>query len=48
VVVPDYSTAGIRLVGARLAETRDRKTVYLLYEKGSTLLSVFMVPLSVA
>jgi anti-sigma factor RsiW len=46
VVVPDYSMAGLRLVGARLAETRDRKTVYLLYEKGSTLLSVFMVPVS--
>jgi mycothiol system anti-sigma-R factor len=46
VVVPDYSAASIRLVGARLAETRDRKTVYLLYEKGSTLLSVFMVPRS--
>jgi anti-sigma factor RsiW len=46
VVVPDYSAAGIRLLGARLAETRDRKTVYLLYEKGSTLLSVFMIPRS--
>lgn len=46
VAVPDFSTAGIRLVGARLTETRDRKTVYLLYEKGSTLLSVFMVPRS--
>jgi len=46
VVVPDYSAAGIRLVGARLAQTRDRTTVYLLYEKGTTLLSVFMVPRS--
>jgi anti-sigma factor RsiW len=46
VVVPDFSAAGIGLVGARLAEARDRKTVYLLYEKGRTLLSVFMVPRS--
>jgi len=46
VTVPDFSAAGVRLVGARLTETRDRKTVYLLYEKGSTLLSVFMVPRS--
>jgi len=44
VTVPDYSPAGIRLVGARLAETHERKAAYLLYEKGRTLLSVFMVP----
>jgi len=46
IVVPDYSLAGIRLLGARLTETHERKTAYLLYEKGSTLLSVFMVPRS--
>ncbi len=44
VTVPDYSPSGIRLVGARLAETRERRAAYLLYEKGRTLLSVFMVP----
>jgi anti-sigma factor RsiW len=41
--VPDYSAAGIRLVGARIADADERKAAYLLYEKGHTLLSVFMV-----
>lgn len=45
VVVPDYSPAGIRLVGARIADAGERNAAYLLYEKGRTLLSVFMVPL---
>lgn len=44
VTVPDYSPAGIRLLGGRIADTRGRKTAYLLYEKGHTLMSVFMVP----
>lgn len=44
VVVPDYSPAGIRLVGARIADAHERKAAYLLYEKGRTLLSVFMLP----
>ncbi len=44
ITVPDFSPSGIQLVGARLAETRERKAAYLLYEKGRTLLSVFMVP----
>jgi mycothiol system anti-sigma-R factor len=44
VTVPDYSRSGIRLVGARLAEAHERKAAYLLYEKGRTLLSVFMLP----
>jgi mycothiol system anti-sigma-R factor len=48
VTVPDYSPSGIRLVGARLAEAHERKAAYLLYEKGRTLLSVFMVPVSQA
>jgi anti-sigma factor RsiW len=43
VIVPDYSPAGIRLVGARIADAGERKTAYLLYEKGHTLLSVFML-----
>jgi anti-sigma factor RsiW len=46
VTVPDYSPSGIRLTGARLAEAHERKAAYLLYEKGRTLLSVFMVPVS--
>jgi len=44
VTVPDYSPSGIQLTGARLAEAHERKAAYLLYEKGRTLLSVFMVP----
>jgi anti-sigma factor RsiW len=44
VTVPDYSPAGIRLVGGRLADAHARKAAYLLYEKGSVLLSVFVVP----
>lgn len=47
VTVPDYSPSGIHLAGARLAEAQERKTAYLLYERGRTLLSVFMVPVSV-
>jgi anti-sigma factor RsiW len=45
VTVPDYSPAGIRLVGARLAEAHEQKAAYLLYEKGRALLSVFMLPI---
>jgi len=45
VTVPDYSPAGIHLVGARLAEAHEQKAAYLLYEKGRTLLSVFMLPI---
>jgi anti-sigma factor RsiW len=44
VTVPDYSPAGIHLTGARLADAHERKAAYLLYEKGHTLLSVFMLP----
>lgn len=44
VTVPDYSPAGIRLLGGRIADTRGRKTAYVLYEKGHTLMSIFMVP----
>jgi mycothiol system anti-sigma-R factor len=46
VTVPDYSPSGIHLAGARLAEARERRAAYLFYEKGRTLLSVFMVPVS--
>src|SRR5215470_1980976 len=44
VTVPDYSPAGLRLIGARLADAHARKAAYLFYEKGRTLLSVFIVP----
>jgi anti-sigma factor RsiW len=44
VTVPDYSAAGIQLIGARLTDAHQRQAAYLLYEKGRTLLSVFMVP----
>lgn len=44
--VPDLSSAGIRLVGARIAGIQERKAADVLYEKGHTLLSIFMVPVS--
>ena len=43
VTVPDYSPSGIRLVGGRIAVASERKAAYILYEKGHTLLSVFLV-----
>jgi anti-sigma factor (TIGR02949 family) len=46
VTVPDYAPAGIRLVGARIAEANQQKAAYVLYEKGHVLLSIFMVPAS--
>lgn len=46
VTVPDYSPAGIRLIGARIAEADEQKAAYVLYEKGHVLLSIFMVPAS--
>ncbi len=46
VTVSDYSPSGMRLIGARIAEAEERKAAYVLYEKGRTLLSVFMVPSS--
>ncbi len=46
VTVSDYSPSGIRLVGGRLAEADQSKAAYVLYEKGHTLMSVFMVPAS--
>jgi mycothiol system anti-sigma-R factor len=46
VTVSDYSPSGIRLVGARIADSGERKAAYVLYEKGHTLMSVFMVPLA--
>lgn len=42
VTVPDYSMAGIRLVGGRVADVGARRAAYLIYEKGRTLMSVFL------
>ncbi len=44
VTVADYSMEGIRLVGARVAQAHEHRASYVLYEKGYTPLSVFMVP----
>ncbi|MFQ5897448.1 MAG: anti-sigma factor family protein [Candidatus Methylomirabilia bacterium] len=44
VPVPDFTSAGIRLVGARLSDLGDREVAYLLYEKEGTLVSLFGFP----
>jgi anti-sigma factor RsiW len=44
VTVADYSMEGIRLVGARVAQAHEHRASYVLYGKGHTPLSVFMVP----
>jgi len=46
VTVSDYSPSGIRLMGGRLAEADGHKAAYVLYEKGHTLMSVFIVPIA--
>lgn len=42
--VPDFSQAGLWLVGARLATNRDHPMAHVLYEKGRTLLSLYVLP----
>jgi anti-sigma factor RsiW len=44
VPVPDHTPAGIRLLGGRIADAGGHKAAYLFYEKGRTLMSVFVVP----
>ena len=44
VTVADYSMEGMRLVGARVAQAHEHRASYVLYQKGHTPLSVFMVP----
>lgn len=44
VPVPDYTPAGIRLIGGRVASAGGRKVAYVLYEKGHVLMSVFVAP----
>lgn len=46
VPVPDFSQAGLRLIGARLATHREHPMVHLFYEKGRTLLSLYLIPTS--
>ncbi len=41
VPVPDFSPAGIRLLGARLSSLSDRQLAYILYEKERHLVSLF-------
>lgn len=43
VTVPDYAPSGIQLIGARLADAREQPVAHLLYEKGRTLVSVFVL-----
>jgi anti-sigma factor RsiW len=43
VTVPDYSPAGIRLLGGRITDGGGRRAAYLLYAKGHTLMSAFAV-----
>ncbi|MFQ5830711.1 MAG: anti-sigma factor family protein [Candidatus Methylomirabilia bacterium] len=44
VAVPDFSPAGIRLVGARLSDLDERQVAYLLYQKDGDLVSLFGFP----
>ena len=46
VTVPDYSPAGIHLVGGRVAEVGEQRAAWVIYEKGRTLMSVFMAPVA--
>lgn len=46
VIVPDYSRAGVRLMGARVGAAGGQVAAYIFYEKGRTPLSVFVVPLA--
>ncbi len=43
VSVPDYTPAGIRLLGGRVTEGGGQRAAYLLYAKGHTLMSAFAV-----
>lgn len=46
VPVPDFSQAGLRLVGARLASHAEHPMAHLFYEKGRALLSLYVLPAS--
>ncbi|MFQ5804045.1 MAG: anti-sigma factor family protein [Candidatus Methylomirabilales bacterium] len=42
--VPDYSTAGIQLLGGRVTELGGRRAGYIVYEKGRNIISLFAFP----
>lgn len=42
VMVPDYSTKGIQLLGGRLCYLKDKPVAYIMYKKGGQSLSLFM------
>ena len=44
VPVPDFTPSGIRLVGGRISEYSGDQVAYLLYEKGRSLVSLFVFP----
>lgn len=46
VPVPDFSRAGLRLLGARLGTHGEHSMAHLLYEKGRALLSLYVLPAS--
>jgi len=44
VPVPDFTPSGIRLVGGRISEFSGQRVAYLIYEKGRSLVSLFVFP----
>lgn len=44
VPVPDFSQAGLRLIGARMATHGEHPMAHLFYQKGRTLLSLYVLP----
>lgn len=44
VQVPDYSSAGIRLLGSRVTHLVGHRAAYIMYEKGRNIISLFAFP----
>jgi anti-sigma factor RsiW len=44
VQVPDYSSAGIRLLGGRVTRLAGHRAAYIVYEKGRNIISLFSFP----
>jgi anti-sigma factor (TIGR02949 family) len=44
VQVPDYSSAGIRLLGGRVTRLGGHRAAYIVYEKGRNIISLFSFP----
>lgn len=42
--VPDYTTAGINLLGGRITRLGGRQAAYIVYEKGRSIISLFALP----